>query len=137
MIKLTWIGLLLSFQVMASGQALKYDTPQPFWFFEVTYNDGRILTYPVQLADFIMALPYNGRILKAEIPEFIPATHEVKKNLKRRFTATLGDDVLSGEVVCDLSKYKTEGAVAGEFNLNFAASKSGSTPTKIKFFCQF
>jgi hypothetical protein len=76
-------------------------------------------------------------VLKAEVPELINAKHEVKKNLKRRFTATLDTDVLSGEVLCDLSKYKEVAAVAGETSLNFAGGNKSSTPAKIKLFCQF
>ncbi len=137
MTKFALLALVYSFSVFGSGQPLKYDTPQPFWFFEVTYQDGRIMTYPVQLPDFEMGLPYGGRILRAEVPALIKANHEVKKNLKRRFTATLGNDVLSGEVLCDLSKYKVEAAIAGETSLNFSGGNKSSTPSKIKFYCQF
>jgi hypothetical protein len=137
MTKFALLALIYSFSVFGAGQPLKYDTPQPFWFFEVTYQDGRIMTYPVQMAEFEMALPYGGRVLKAEVPVLINAKHEVKKNLKRRFTATLGSDVLSGEVLCDLSKYKEVAAVGGETSLNFAGGNKSSTPAKIKFFCQF
>lgn len=137
MMKFAVLALVYSFSVFGAGQPLKYDTPQPFWLFEVTYQDGRILTYPVQLPEYEMALPYGGRILKAEIPQFIKADHAVKKNLKRRFTATLGEDVLSGEVLCDLSKYTTEASVAGETSLIFSGGNKSSTPSKIKFYCQF
>lgn len=135
--KTTLLALVFSLSAFGSGQPLKYDTPQPFWLFEITYQDGRILSYPVQLPEFEMALPYGGRILKAEIPELIKATHDVKKNLKRRFTASLGNDVLSGEVLCDLSKYKELNAIAGETSLNFSGGDKSSTPSKIKFYCQF
>jgi hypothetical protein len=128
---------LLSFKVIAAPPPMKYDLPHPFWFFEVTYQDGRILTFPVQMAEFEMALPYGGRTLKANIPQEVKASHDVKKNLVRRFTATQGDDLLSGSVVCDLSKYKEEGVVAGEFSLNLAGGNKISTPSKIKFFCKF
>ena len=137
MLKLTLLALVYSFSVFGAGQPLKYDTPQPFWLFEITYQDGRILTFPVQLPEFEMALPYGGRILKAEVPQLIKADHAVKKNLKRRFTAKLGEDVLSGEVLCDLSKYKEVASIAGETSLNFSGGNKTSTPSKIKFYCQF
>ncbi len=137
MTKFALLALIYSFSVFGAGQPLKYDTPQPFWFFEITYQDGRILTYPVQMPEYEMGLPYGGRVLKAEIPQLISASHTVKKNLKRRFTASLGSDVLSGEVLCDLSKFSQEAAVGGETALNFSGGSKSSTPSKIKFYCQF
>lgn len=117
------------------GPKLSY--PKPFWFFEATYADGRILTYPIQMEEFIMKLPYNGRVLSAETPEVIEANHDVKKNLKRRFVAIRGNDKLSGEMHCDLSKYKDEGKEAGEAVLNFSGGDKSGTPTKLRMFCQF
>jgi hypothetical protein len=137
MSKFLILGLFISFNAIAAGQPMKYDYPQPFWFFEAIYSDGRIVTYPVQMPEFKMGLPYNGRILRAEIPVLIEANHAVKKNLKRRFTATRGEDTLSGEVVCDLSKFKELDKVAGEFNLNFSGGDKAGTPSKIRFYCQF
>ncbi|MFP5489909.1 MAG: hypothetical protein ACLGG0_00305 [Bacteriovoracia bacterium] len=126
----------LSFAHAATpGPKLSY--PKPFWFFEATYADGRILTYPIQMEEFTMKLPYNGRVLSAEIPEVISAAHAVKKNLKRRFTAVRGNDKLSGEMQCDLSKFKDEGKEAGEAVLNFSGGDKNGTPTKLRMFCQF
>jgi len=111
--------------------------PRPFWFFETTYADGRVQTFPVQLDEYTLALPYNGRVLSAEIPHLMDAKNEVGKIVKRRFTATRGEDVLSGEAVCDLSKYKNEGVEAGQAVLNFSGGVPSSTPTKIRFYCMF
>lgn len=137
MLKSLLISALFSFSAFAGapGGAPKY--PRPFWFFETTYADGRIMTYPVQMDEYTLALPYNGRVLSAEVPQLISAKHEVGKNIKRRFTAARGDDVLSGEAICDLSKFKTEGAEGGQAILNFSGGNPASTPTKIRFFCQF
>lgn len=135
--KLLLLSFLFATHTFAAAPAGAPKYPKPFWFFEATYADGRINTYPVQMDEFTMGLPYNGRILKAELPEVMTAKNSVGKNLKRRFTATREDDVLSGEVLCDLSKFKSEGAVAGEFIMKFSGGVKESTPTQIRFFCQF
>lgn len=135
--KLLLLSLLATTHAFAAAPAGPPKHPMPFWFFEATYADGRINTYPVQMDEFTMGLPYNGRVLKAELPEVMTAKNSVGKNIKRRFTATLGEDVLAGEVLCDLSKFKTEGAVAGDFVMKFSGGLKESTPTQIRFFCQF
>ncbi len=135
--KLLLLSFIFATSAFAAGPAAAPKHPIPFWFFETTYADGRINTYPVQMDEFTLGLPYNGRVLRAELPEVMTAKNSVGKNLKRRFTATRGEDVLSGEVLCDLSKFKTEGAVAGEFILKFSGGIKESTPTQIRFFCQF
>ena len=135
--KLLLLSLVFATQAFAGAPAGAPQYPKPFWFFETTYADGRINTYPVQMDEFTMGLPYNGRVLKAEIPEVMTAKNSIGKNLKRRFTAARGEDVLSGEVFCDLSKYKEEGAIAGQSIMKFSGGVKESTPTQIRFFCQF
>ena len=137
MTKLLLLSLVFATQAFAGAPAGAPKYPNPFWFFETTYADGRINTYPVQMDEFTMGLPYNGRVLKAEIPEVMEAKNSVGKNLKRRFSAARGEDVLEGEVLCDLSKFKEEGAVAGQFIMKFSGGVKESTPTQIRFFCQF
>lgn len=136
MLKPLLLSLLLSLSAFASAPAGKPKHPMPFWFFETTYADGRINTYPVQMDDFTMGLPYDGRTLHAELPQLVKAKNSVGKNVLRRFTATRGDDVLSGEVLCDLSQYQKQDVVAGEFVLKFSG-KGASSPTQIRFYCQF
>lgn len=129
--------VLLSTSVFAGTPGPKFDYPTPFWFFEATYADGRILTFPIQMDEFRMQLPYGGRVLFAEPVSVVSAGHAVKKNLKRRFTATKGEDKLSAEMTCDLSKYPSAGAEAGEAVLNFSGGSAAGTPTKLRMFCQF
>ncbi|MBY0518413.1 MAG: hypothetical protein K2P81_15995 [Bacteriovoracaceae bacterium] len=137
MFKLLIAALFVSTSVFASAPGGAPAYPRPFWFFETTYSDGRIQTFPVQLDEYEVALPYNGRILKAEIPQLIVAKNTVGKNIKRRFTASRGSDVLEGEALCDLSKFHKEGTIAGESVLNFSGGIPESTPVKIRFYCQF
>jgi len=137
MLKAFLLSLIFSLPALAGAPAGAPKHPMPFWFFEASYADGRINTYPVQMDEFTMALPYGGRILSAELPELINASNSVGKSIKRRFTAARGDDVLAGEVVCDLSKYEKIGAIGGEFILKFSGGTKSSTPTQLRFFCQF
>jgi hypothetical protein len=137
MLKALLLSTLVSLPAIAGAPAGAPKHPMPFWFFEATYADGRINTYPVQMDEFTMALPYNGRVLTAELPSIIPAKNAIGKSIKRRFTAARGDDVLAGEVVCDLSKYQELNTVAGEFILKFSGGTKSSTPTQLRFFCQF
>ena len=137
MMKLLLLGVFFASTAFAGAPAGAPKHPKPFWYFETTYADGRINTFPVQMDEYTLALPYNGRILTAYLPELMESKTEVGKNLKRRFTAARGDDVLSGEVLCDLSKYKKEGEVAGQFIMKFGGGVKESTPTQIRFYCQF
>lgn len=137
MLKTLLLSLAFASVAHAATPGPKLDYPMPFWFFEATYSDGRIVTYPIQMEEFTMKLPYNGRTLNAEIPQVVSASHAVKKNLKRRFTAVRGSDKLSSEMTCDLSKYQESGAEAGEAVLNFSGGDKSSTPSKLRMFCQF
>ncbi|MFP5458180.1 MAG: hypothetical protein ACLGG7_05545 [Bacteriovoracia bacterium] len=137
MLKTLLLSLAFASVAQAATPGPKLDYPKPFWFFEATYPDGRIVTYPIQMEEFTMKLPYNGRTLHADIPQVVSASHAVKKNLKRRFTAIRGNDKLSGEMTCDLSKYQESGVEAGETVLNFSGGDKSSTPSKLRMFCQF
>ncbi len=137
MLKSLLAAALISTSALAGTPGPKLDYPTPFWFFEATYADGRILTFPIQMDEFRMQLPYKGRVLFAEPVEVVKAAHAVKKNLKRRFTAIKGEDKLAAEMTCDLSKFKEAGVEAGEAVLNFSGGIAAGTPTKLRMFCQF
>ncbi len=137
MLKPLLLSVFVAANAYAGAPAGAPKHPIPFWFFEATYADGRIMTYPVQMDDFIMALPYNGRILHAELPQLISAKHHVGKNILRRFTAQRGDDVLSGEVLCDLSQFEKQDVPAGQHILKFSGGNPASSPKQIRFYCQF
>jgi hypothetical protein len=107
----------------------------PWWFFDIVYENGTVKTYPVQLEEFEIALPYGGRVLKTE-QTMDHINTKGQKFLSRKFTASLGSDVLGGIVYCN-PKLNQPGKVAGEAVLNFSGGNPASTPKQIKFYCKF